>query len=81
MEKLDAGKIKEKDMTFIPHFSCHVLRHTAATRLCESGANTRFIMDMLGHADIRTTMNIYVDVTKDFQKSELEKFENYQMKA
>ena len=81
MEKLDAGKIKEKDMTLIPHFSCHVLRHTAATRLCESGANTRFIMDMLGHADIRTTMNIYVDVTKDFQKSELEKFENYQMKA
>lgn len=77
LEELENGKIKEEDMTLIPSFSCHVLRHTAATRLCESGVNTRFIMDMLGHADIRTTMNIYVDVTKDFKKSELEKFEKY----
>lgn len=77
LEKLENGKIEEKDIVLIPSFSCHVLRHTAATRLCESRVNTRFIMDMLGHADICTTMNIYVDVTKDFKKSELEKFESY----
>ena len=45
--------------------------------MCESGVNTKFLMEMLGHSDIRTTMNIYVDVTKDFRKSELSKFENY----
>lgn len=79
LNELENGKIKEEDMTLIPSFSCHVLRHTAATRLCESGVSTRFIMDMLGHADIRTTMNIYVDVTKDFKQSELKKFEEYRM--
>lgn len=65
------------DVTLLPRFSCHILRHTAATRLCESGVNTRFLMEMLGHSDIRTTMNIYVDVTKEFKTSEISKFEEY----
>lgn len=61
----------------LPKFTCHQLRHTAATRLCESGVNPRYIMDTLGHADIRTTMNIYVDVTNELKKAEVEKFEAY----
>lgn len=65
------------DVLLLPRFSCHILRHTAATRLCEAGVNTKFLMEMLGHSDIRTTMNIYVDVTKDFKVSELSKFESY----
>ena len=69
-----------EDLHLLPNFSCHHLRHTAATRLCESGVNTRFIMDTLGHADITTTMNIYVDVTKSFKKDEMVKFQEYMNK-
>ena len=56
----------------LPHFSCHSLRHTFTTRMCEAGVNIKVIQDTLGHADISTTLNIYADVTKDLKKSEFE---------
>lgn len=54
----------------LPNFSCHILRHTFATRLCESGVNIKVIQDVLGHADFDTTMNVYTDATKDFKQQE-----------
>lgn len=54
----------------LPPFSCHTLRHTFATRLCEAGTNVKVIQDVLGHSDISTTMNIYTDVTKDTRQKE-----------
>ena len=56
----------------LPHFSCHSLRHTFTTRMCEAGVNVKVIQDTLGHADISTTLNIYADVTKDLKKTEFE---------
>ena len=47
----------------LPHFSCHSLRHTFTTRMCEAGVNIKVIQDALGHSDISTTLNIYADVT------------------
>lgn len=60
----------EADPVLLPKFSCHSLRHTFTTRLCESGVNVKVIQDVLGHADISTTMDIYVDVTKDMKQKE-----------
>lgn len=56
----------------LPHFICHSLRHTFATRLCEAGLNIKVIQDVLGHKDISTTMDIYVDVTKELKKKEFD---------
>ena len=47
----------------LPHFSCHSLRHTFTTRMCEAGVNVKVIQETLGHKDISTTLNIYTDVT------------------
>lgn len=67
----------ETDPTLLPNFSCHILRHTFATRLCESGVNLKAIQDMLGHVDVSTTMNIYVDAMNDMKKKEMAAYSKY----
>ena len=60
----------EDDPVLLPHFSCHTLRHTFTTRMCEAGVNVKVIQDTLGHSDITTTLNIYADVTKELKQAE-----------
>ena len=60
----------ENPEVLLPHFSCHSLRHTFTTRMCEAGVNIKVIQDALGHSDISTTLNIYADVTKETKKKE-----------
>lgn len=61
----------------LPHFSCHSLRHTFTTRMCEAGVNVKVIQDTLGHKDISTTLNIYTDVTKELKRSGFESLDLY----
>lgn len=67
----------EKPEVLLPHFSCHSLRHTFTTRMCEAGVNVKVIQDTLGHKDISTTLNIYTDVTKELRQSEFEGLDSY----
>lgn len=74
----DAIMLKgKKNALMLPHFSCHSLRHTFTTRLCEAGVNIKVIQDALGHADVSTTLNIYADATRDLKVSEFKNFERY----
>ena len=67
----------EKPVPLLPNFSCHTLRHTFCTNLCMAGVNPKIIMDVMGHTDIQTTMNIYADVTKDRKIEEMTTLEEY----
>lgn len=67
----------KKNALLLPHFSCHSLRHTFATRMCEAGVNIKVIQDTLGHADVSTTLNIYADATRDLKNNEFRNFEAF----
>ena len=61
---------EEENPVLLPPFSCHSLRHTFATRLCENGVNIKVIQEVLGHSDFTITMDIYTDVTKELKQRE-----------
>ncbi len=53
----------------------HTLRHTFATRCIESGMKPKTLQNILGHANISMTMDLYVHVTEDEKEKEMQKFE------
>ena len=69
-------QIEKGSDLLLPHFSCHSLRHTFATRMCEKGVNLKVIQDVMGHTDISTTLNIYTDATKELKMSAFEQFDS-----
>lgn len=54
----------------LPVFTCHVLRHTCATRLIENKCNPLAVKSVLGHKSLKVTLDIYVTVTENFKKKE-----------
>jgi integrase len=46
----------------LPRMRLHDLRHANATLLLASGVPIQVVSDRLGHADVRTTMGVYVHV-------------------
>ena len=50
---------------FLPHFGPHVFRHTFCTRFCENETDIKVIQEIMGHKDVRMTMNIYNTATAE----------------
>ncbi len=44
----------------IEHFRFHALRHTFATRYIEAGGDCKTVSELLGHASVNLTLNLYV---------------------
>ena len=45
--------------------------------MCEAGVNIKAMQDILGHADVETTLGIYADATKDLKSKEMLGFDEY----
>lgn len=67
------AKKEQRDPIILPNFSCHHLRHTFCTRLCENETNLKVIQSIMGHKNIETTLDIYAEAT---EKKKQESFEN-----
>ena len=61
----ETAKKENREPLLLPHFSCHHLRHTFCTRLCENESNLKVIQSVMGHSDIQTTMDIYAECTAE----------------
>ncbi|MDE6597781.1 MAG: tyrosine-type recombinase/integrase [Clostridia bacterium] len=49
-------------------FDYHSLRHTHASILAQSGAAHKYIQCRLGHANLRTTFDVYEHITDDMRR-------------
>jgi integrase/recombinase XerD len=54
----------------VQQFSAHAFRHALARRLVLNGAPPKAVQEILGHADVSTTLNMYVRLEPD----DLERF-------
>lgn len=57
--------------------SLHSLRHTYATRCIEAGMQAMALKKLLGHTDIKVTMNTYCDAFENYQKENISKADEY----
>ena len=51
----------------------HALRHTFATRCVEAGFDVKTLSEILGHSDVKTTLNRYVHSSFDFKQINMQK--------
>ena len=49
----------------LPEIRFHDMRHTCATLLLRQGVNPKYVQELLGHADIALTLNVYSHVLPD----------------
>lgn len=68
-----------RDAIMIPRFSCHITRHTFCSRLCENETNVKVIQSVMGHKDIRTTLDIYAEISENKRQEVFRKLNDNDM--
>ena len=58
----------------------HSLRHTFGTRCAEAGMPPKVLQEIMGHTDIRITMNTYFYATEDYIKDNVLKIDSIMQK-
>lgn len=69
------NKIAKELCPHIP-FHFHCLRHTYASTLVTAGANMKDVQELMGHSDIKITLNTYSHVTLESRRKAINIFEN-----
>ena len=59
----------KKKVAGLENFHFHMLRHTFTSNLLSYGAAPKDVQELLGHADVSTTMNIYAHATREAKRS------------
>lgn len=54
----------------------HALRHTFATRCIEAGFDVKTLSEILGHTDVKTTLNRYVHSSYQLKQQNMEKLKS-----
>ena len=73
-ERKKARRDKRKP-ELLPNFSYHNLKHTFCTRCCENETDFKAIQEIMGHANIETTMDVYNESNMKRKKVSFTRFE------
>lgn len=63
---------KSLEASNLPSMRYHDLRHGAASLMAVQGVPARVAMEILGHAQISTTMNVYAHVAPEYSREAVE---------
>ena len=74
--EMETAKSENRKPLIIPQFSVHQLRHTFCTRLCENETDLKLIQEIMGHADISTTMDVYNESNTERKKASFARLES-----
>ena len=62
-------KRASKKIAGLEGFHFHQLRHTFTSNLLSNGAAPKDVQELLGHADVSTTMNVYAHSTREAKRT------------
>lgn len=71
--------LEDRDAVLLPHMTNHQMRHSFCTRIMEESINNdnniplSVIQNIMGHKDVKTTIEIYTDVSEELKRKALEK--------
>lgn len=71
-------KKKDKKITLkTSNYNQHMLRHTYATRMIEASVPAEVLQKLLGHKNIKTTIDTYTTIFDKFKKEQTDKYVSY----
>lgn len=79
-DSMEPRRYLEKYKQILKHaglesFTFHTLRHTFATRCVESGFDAKSLSEILGHANVTTTMQNYVHPSFEIKRQQMERLQ------
>ena len=78
-KEIEQARKERRKAELLPHISAHILRHTACTRLAESGLEPKGLQYIMGHTNVAVTLNIYTHLDFTQIQKKMEAVQEYTM--
>ena len=78
-KEIEQAPKERRKAELLPHISAHILRHTACTRLAESGLEPKVLQYIMGHTNVAVTLNIYTHMDFTQIQKKMEAVQEYTM--
>ena len=65
-----------REPVLLPDFTPHTLRHTYCTRMAENGMDVKVLQEIMGHANISVTMQVYNHATFERTQKAMEEMDS-----
>lgn len=67
------SELNEGRDVILPHITPHILRHTACTKMINSGMNIKAVQTLMGHSNVDITLQIYTHINENQLRDEIKK--------